>query len=235
MNQMTPPQGRTNSELMRFKMQLTSGTMHEAFEQFWAREDLTETLPGFMVLLHQIMRASVPLMETAAVKARETAETDPLCKALAEYYEKHCYEEQDHDLWTLNDLEAAGFDPQAVLNATPLPDVAGMAGAQYYWIHHHHPVMLMGYIAVLEGSPPTSAHIDAIQARTGLPEAFFRTYRFHGDVDPHHLEDLDRAIDELPLTPHDMSLIGLSAMHTATVLADCVNRLGPDDAPARLK
>ncbi|MEM9228615.1 MAG: iron-containing redox enzyme family protein [Pseudomonadota bacterium] len=235
MNEMTPPTGRSNSQRMRLKMELTSGTMHEAFENFWARDDLAEVLPGFLVLLHQIMRASVPLMATAATKARETADQDPLCLALAEYYEKHCYEEQDHDLWTLNDLADSGFDPQAVLDAVPLPDVAGMSGAQYYWIHHHHPVMLMGYIAVLEGSPPTGAHIDAVQARTGLPEAFFRTYRFHGDVDPHHLEDLDRAIDALPLGPREMSMIGLSAMHTATVLADCVNRLTADDAPARLQ
>ena len=221
------------STIMRRKMELTNGDMHAAFARFWARDDLAEALPAFLVLLHQIMRASVPLMRAAAVVARESAANDPLSAALADYYEHHCDEEKDHDLWTLNDLDAAGFDREAVLDRLPPPDVASMVGAQYYWLHHYHPVMLLGYIAVLEGSPPSSAHISEIEARTGLPSDIFRTYRFHGEVDPHHLADLDRTIDQLPLTARHMGLIGISAAFTAAELSRCVDAISVSDAPPR--
>lgn len=218
---------------MRRKMRLTNGDMHLSFDRFWRRDDLAEVFPAFLVLLHQIMRASVPLMHAAAKVSRGRAPHDPLCAALADYYEKHCDEEKDHDLWTLNDLEAIGFDRADVLRALPPPDVARMVGAQYYWLYHHHPVMLLGYIAVLEGSPPESAHIDEVARRTGLPPEAFRTYRFHGAVDPHHLADLDRTIDQLPLSPRDLGLIGISAAFTAAELAACVDRLDASEAPAR--
>lgn len=223
----------SHSEIMRAKMRLTCGALGESFERLWARPDLSEVFPGFLVLLHQVMRASVPLMKTAADKARETAASDPLSAALVAYLDRHCTEEQDHDLWTLDDLEETGFDRQSVLDKVPYPDVAGMAGMQYYWIHHHNPVMIMGYIAVLEGYPPDIDHIARLERQTGLPPEAFRTYRFHSDVDPHHLAELDEAIDAMPLRPRDLGLIGVSAMATANGLADCIDRLGPDDAPAR--
>jgi hypothetical protein len=230
-SQLNQPQAR--SAIMRRKMELTSGDMHDAFDRFWLRDDLADVFPAFLVLLHQIMRASVPLMRAAAVVSRARASQDPLCAALADYYEKHCDEEKDHDLWTLNDLEAIGIDRDAVLQTLPPPDVARMVGAQYYWLHHFHPVMLMGYIAVLEGSPPSSEHIDEIARRTGLSAEAFRTYRFHGDVDPHHLADLDRTIDALPLGSRNMGLIGISAAFTAAELSACVDRLAVLEAPGR--
>ncbi|MEO9898808.1 MAG: hypothetical protein ABJF05_20730, partial [Paracoccaceae bacterium] len=52
----------SNSQIMRAKMQLTGGTQELAFADFWAREDLPAVAPAFLVLLNQIMRASVPLM-----------------------------------------------------------------------------------------------------------------------------------------------------------------------------
>lgn len=223
----------SRSQLMRRKMLLTSGPLHAAFNRLWEREDLDEVFPAFLVLLHQVMRASVPLMQTAADVARKSADTDPLSAALAAYFDKHVPEEADHDLWTLDDLEASGFVRQSVLDRTPLPDVASMAGSQYYWIHHHHPAMLLGYIAVLEGNPPEMAHIAELEKRTGLPTEAFRTYRFHSDVDPHHLHELDEAIDAMPLDRHMMGLIGISATHTAQTLAACIDRLDPSDGPER--
>ena len=221
----------SHSRIMRRKMELTSGPLHAAFDRLWARPDLHEVFPAFLVLLHQVMRASVPLMATAADACR--TRPDPLSQSLTAYFDKHCPEEQDHDLWTLDDLEAAGFDRQGVLDMLPLPDVAGLAGQQYYWIHHHAPVMLLGYIAVLEGHPPEMAHIDRLQEQTGLPPEAFRTYRFHSDVDPHHLHELDEAIDAMPLTRHDLGLIGVSASATAAILGDCINRLDANDVPPR--
>src|SRR6056297_3703126 len=121
MTDMTPTR---RSAVMRAKMALTCGASSEAFERLWARDDLAEVFPGFLVLLHQVMRASVPLMAAAADVARRSAAEDPLSAALVEYFDHHCIEEKDHDLWTLEDMEAAGFDGQSMLDKVPYPDVA---------------------------------------------------------------------------------------------------------------
>ena len=223
----------TSSRLVHMKLDLTCGAANTTFGRFWRRPDIGQVAPAFLVLLHQIVRASVPLLEAARDAATARAREDPLCAALAAYYGKHAVEERDHDLWTLEDLEAVGYSRDQVTAITPLPDVAALVGAQYYWLHHFHPVMLLGYIVILEGSPPSTALIDRLERETGLPPEAFRTYRFHSEIDVHHLADLDRTIDTLPLTRRDLGLIGISATHTANALAGCMDRLTPSDAPER--
>jgi len=230
---MHAPTVLSNSMLMRTKMQLTCTAANAAFAAFWARDDLGEVVPAFLVVLQQIMRATVPLLETARDRAAELAATDELCAALEGYYGKHAEEEQNHDIWGLEDLAAVGYPTEAVLDMVPLPDIAAMMGAQYYWIHHHHPVMLIGCIAVLEGGPPSEALIKRLEQETGLGPKAFRTYRFHGEVDPHHRDDLDRAVDRMPLTKQHLGLIGISATHTANMLAASINRIDARDAPER--
>lgn len=218
---------RSNSEIMRAKIALGGARKAEAFARLWSRPDLGEVFTAYLILLHQIMRATVPLMEQASGRCEERAASDPICAALAPYYHRHAEEERDHDLWALEDLEAIGIDRGFALSVLPPPEAAALSGAQYYWLHHHHPVMLLGFIAVLEGSPPTEEHTDRLQHLTGLPDEAFRTYRLHGDVDPHHRDELDQEIDSLPLTRHHMGLIGISALHTMNAVADCIDNLEP--------
>lgn len=218
----------SNSEVLRAKIELTCGSLGCALDNLWSHPELPDRFPRFLVLLHQIMRASVPLMEFARDAALERRDSDPAAAGLAEYFAHHIDEERNHDVWTLEDLVAAGFDGEAVLAQLPPPALAAMVGSQYYWILHHHPAALLGYIAILEGNPPNQAHIDRLQAETGLPVAAFRTYRMHGRLDPHHRDELYRVIDELPLTPALAGLISTSATHTAQMLAwsldglDCI-------------
>ncbi len=226
---MNAPQTLTNSQIIRAKIAIGGGAAHHAFSEFWQRPDLPQVMPAMMVLIHQIMRATAPLMETASRRAAELADQDPLCARLAEYFQEHAEEEAPHPSWHLNDLEAAGFSREAVLDTMPLPDVAALLGAQYYWVHHFHPVMLLGSIAVLEGNPPTMELCDRLEQESGLKAEAFRTYRFHGEVDPHHIKEFDEAVDGMPITPRQLGLIGVSALYTSNALADCVRRLSPSD------
>jgi len=228
---MNAPTARPNSQIIRAKIALSCGDAHVAFTEFWAREDLTDVTPAMLVLIHQIMRATAPLMEAGAIQARERAADDPLCAALADYYARHAEEEAPHPDWHLGDLVAAGFERADVADAMPLPDVAALMGAQYYWIHHFHPVMLLGAIAILEGNPPTMELCDRLEAETGLRPEAFRTYRFHGAVDPHHMAEFDAAVDAMPLSRRDIGRIGVSATYTANQLARCVRRITADDSP----
>lgn len=195
------------------------------YSEFWSHQRVGELVVPFLVLMHQVVRASVPLMEAASAKAAQTAERDPLAAELQAYMDAHIEEERHHDTWIMEDLEAAGLPRQDLLAATPDSQVAALVGAQYYWINHHHPVALLGYIRLLEGNPPSAGHIHHLREASGLPEATFRTYKLHGELDPDHLHEFDQLLDSLPLNQDQFNLVRQSAIYTAHQLANCLGTL----------
>ena len=174
--------------------------------------------PEYLFATHCVVRASVPLMEAARRRALEL-DADPVSAALAEYLAEHEDEERDHDEWLLDDLEVLGRERAAILARPPSPTVAAAVGAQYYWILHYHPVALLGYIAVLEGYPPSPELVDDLIARTGHPPEAFRTLRAHAELDPGHRQELDELLDRLPLTREQSEAVGLSALASARAMA----------------
>jgi hypothetical protein len=215
----------THSQVLRGKLDLFGAPLDAALGRLWAAAEPARLFPRYLVQVHQMIRASVPLMKTARQCAAARADTDPVCATLVGYLDEHIEEEGDHDLWVLEDLEAIGVPRSEALSRIPSSSIAALVGAQYYWIQHHHPVALLGYIASLEDRPASEAFLADLQARTGLPEAAFRTLRKHGRLDPGHREALDRFIDRLPLLRPHLTLIGLSIAHTASCLAQCVEDL----------
>jgi hypothetical protein len=183
-------------------------------ERFWSRPDLREIFPEFLFLTHCIIRASVPLMETAVRVSRAADSENDLYAQLAEYFSHHVTEEASHDEWLLDDMEVLGFERNEVLNRVPPAAVAELVGAQYYWMHHSDPVALLGYVAVLEGDPPREDELEAAALRTGVPHDAFRTFISHAKLDPNHKQELDEFIDSLSLSPQQQSLLGLSAITT---------------------
>lgn len=218
-------QERTNSAVLRAKMRLFAAATDEAYRAFWALPEPAKRYPRFLIQLHQIVRASVPLMEAARRRASELAGEDPVAARLVGYYDEHINDERGHDTWILEDLELIGVRREHVLALTPSPRVAALVGAHYYWILHHHPAALLAYIALLE-EPPSLAALDDLRARTGYPEAAFRTLREHGTIDPHHGAELDRFLDALPLSPAHHEILGVSVVFTTSALEDCIRELG---------
>jgi hypothetical protein len=182
---------------------------------------LQQLVVAQLVLLHQITRASVPLME-AARRVAESKEDDDVCRMLVPYLAQHIAEEQGHDQWILEDLESIGIDRVQVLSALPSAHVAGLVGAQYYWILHHHPVALLGYMLMLEANAPTMTMVDYIKACTGFPESLFRAHRVHAALDPDHQAGMYDLIDRLPLRASQERLVSASLMHTGECMADCL-------------
>lgn len=210
-----------NSEVLRQKIQLASGGLAANLQRLWEHRELDRVFPAFLILLHQIIRASVPLMQRARKRSLERP-GDSVCALLGPYLHEHIAEEMHHDTWTIEDLESAGFPGDLVLEQIPSPNVAAAVGAQYYWIEHVHPVALLGYITVLEGNSVTAEELDDLCSRSGLPESLFRTYRLHGELDPQHKLELDALLDSLPLDRTQSSLVGISAMQTVLVLSRCI-------------
>lgn len=215
----------SESERLRTKIALVLPTLVGASDTLATHPRIVELYPDYLVTVHAIIRASVPLMETARTQAAKAAATDAVSAALERYFDEHIPEERDHDEWLLEDLEAIGIDRSAVLARPPSRTVAAVVGAQYYWILHYHPAALLGYIAVLEGYPPTPELIEEIRARTGYPSKAFRTLAKHGELDPGHKEELDATIDSLPLTEDQSKVIGVNAMYTVQMLTRALDEV----------
>jgi hypothetical protein len=215
----------THSQRLRLKLNLALPELGIAGAGIHHHARLREVLPRYLFTTHCMIRASVPLMRVAAERSRELADTDPVAQAIERYFTKHIREEMHHDDWLLEDLAVLGYDPAELVKQPPSAAVAAMVGSQYYWINHYHPVALFGYIAVMEGYPPTEQQVDDLVARTGFPKAAFRTMLRHAKLDPGHRDDLDRALDALPLTPEQVSVVGVSALQTVHLGSQAVREV----------
>lgn len=164
-------------------------------------------------MMHSIIRSSVSLINAAADAAQRRADTDAVCREIADYYGTHAVEETHHDDWLLDDLAAIGGDRAKILARMPSAEVASLVGAQYYWAMHVHPVSLFGYLAVLEGNPSSLKQLEKIRAAHKLPAEGFRTMVKHARLDPYHRDEMFAKLDELPLTETLSELVALSAFH----------------------
>jgi Iron-containing redox enzyme len=215
----------TESELLRRKIELVLPVLLGAGARLVDNPAARELYPDYLIASHGVIRASVPLMETALGRARAAAEQDPVAAGLAEYLEKHVDEEVGHDDWLLEDLDVLGRDRAEVLARPPSAAIASLVGAAYYWILHYHPVAVLGYIALLEGYPPSIGEVDRWMSSTGLPREAFRTLIRHAELDPLHRDELFEALDGLPLAPHHSAVIGLTALHSVHAFARLVEEL----------
>jgi hypothetical protein len=228
-----------HSRRLRVTVELLLPRLTAAARALMNHPRIADLYPEYLSTMHCIVRASVPLMEAALERARAMAESDAVAAGAAAYLEQHLPEEIHHDEWLLEDLAVLGRDPSELLRRLPSPTVAALVGSQYYWILHYHPAVLLGYIAVMEGYPPTVDRVEDLVTRTGHPRDAFRTLFKHARLDVHHREDLDGTLDSLPLSRQPQALLGVSALRTV-YLASCVlqelleSPAGWDGSPAGL-
>jgi Iron-containing redox enzyme len=202
------------SALLRAKLRLAEHRLSSPARSLWSHPQLVRMLPDFFFTVYCVSRTTVPLLRTAAECAHARAGSDPLAAPLARYYKRHAGEELHHDEWFLEDMVAFGLRREEILARTPSPAIASLIGSQYYWIFHAHPAALLGYVAVLEGYPPSAGQLRAIQAKHGIQPEVFRTMLKHAQLDSRHRDDLNDELDSFPLTDEVFSLITMSAFHT---------------------
>jgi hypothetical protein len=181
-----------------------------------------ELYPGCLTVGHHVAVGTVRLMEAAIGRADDLAPTDRVAAGLAPYLKRHLQEEMhggEPGGGTLDDLAAMGVDTAAVRAQLPSPKIAALVGAVYYWIFHFHPVAVLGYLE-LEALEPDASTIERLIERTGLPRDGFRQLLLHAEIEVGHAEELHRVLDSLPLEPWHEELIGLSALHTISLLTD---------------
>jgi hypothetical protein len=214
-----------HSTRLRLTIRLAAPPLAELSWRFWTHPRLAEIFPEYLLTLYASMRATVPLLEAGAKRLRIMAADDPVAAALVPYFEEHAREELHHDDWLLEDMALLGMDPAVARARHAPPDVAAMIGAQYYWMYYSHPISLLGCFAVLEGSPPETDMLDDVVRRTGIPREALRTLYKHALLDPHHRDDLDAVLDDLPLDPEHSEILGISALTVMDQLGGILERL----------
>ena len=193
----------------------------EEVDRFWNHPDFPEIFKTYLRHNHSVIRATVPLLKTAAESCKSPQYSkDPVAQGMIHYLEQHAIEETGHDEWILDDAEVMGMDRQHLLNFEPSQVASHIVGSQYYWILHHHPVSMLGYIAVMEGYPSSPEFFKSVAIRNKLPEKAVSSFVYHSKIDPVHKNDLDNLIDGLPLEEKHMSWMGLSALRTIQYLTE---------------
>ena len=221
----------TTSERLRQKLAFALPSFADVAWRMWDSPNVAPLYQEYLCTMHCIVRSSVPLMETAIARAHEL-ESDPVAAGVAAYLESHVDEERGHDEWVLQDLAATGFDRDEPLRRIPPPAVAAVVGSQYYWIRHHHPVALLGHIAVVEGYPPSVSLAKTLEERTGFGPDAFRSLARHSMLDIHHRDEFLDALDALSLRREHEEIVGVSALHTVRGLIEIFDYiLERDSAP----
>ena len=194
-----------------------------ATNQLFQHENFINLFPSYLLSLHWMVRASIPLMKEAIIYAEEKQVPKLRCEEFIAYLNKHCIEETDHDKWLLEDLRYLGISPEDVEKIIPSITVANLVGSQYYWIKHFDPISLIGYIAVIEGNSLSEPFLQNIKKSSDIPIQAFRTIDQHSKIDKQHANDLYGLVDCSNLDSQQFALIRRSALTTikhATKLLD---------------
>lgn len=218
-----PPAGQE----LRAVLDLVSPVLRRSSSDLWRPEGLRERYAAYLVAMHGVLRASVPLMEFALARCRAAAPDDHVMRTLGDYFTQHIESERGHDEWLLRDIRAVGPRPERDAAAMPSAEVARLVGVQYYWIAHHHPTALLGYIAALEYNAPAPDLARLLAERSGLPAAAFETLRLHALLDAEHSAAVLDLLDALDLGPALRTGVRISALHTVLTLTTLF-----DDLPA---
>jgi hypothetical protein len=210
---------------LRVKIELAMPALHAAGQRFLMHSNPCPAYREYLITAHAVVRASVPLMEAALARAESMSSDDPVCGRLLSYLPEHIREETQHDAWILEDLEWLGVERSSVLCRPPSNGVAALVGAQYYWIYHYHPVTLLGYMAVLEGKPPSPTMVERLIERTGWDRRAFKTILEHAVVDQSHGDEVFALVDELALSAPLSTVLGLSGVHTVAAMAAVIDEI----------
>ncbi len=214
----------TASERLRGTIALVRGNLVATIRAVWDHPRFAELYPEFLFATYAVTAASAPAMRTAAQHAAALPPHDPLAGWLSDYLLEHAEEERGHEQWILDDLESLGIPRDKVLARLPYPSAAALVGLQYYWMLHVHPIAYLGYIAVLE-QPTSLDFLHEISQRTGIPLSSMSAHIHHATLDPGHVAEFDRALDNLVMTEREREIIAISAVTTVAHLQDVFSEL----------
>ena len=147
----------------------------------------------FLTQAFHHVRHTVPLM--MAVRSRIPERLAWLQQEILHYLE----EEEGHDQWILDDIEAAGGNRAAAARSQPDLATDAMVAFAYDMVARRNPVGFFGMVHVLEGTSVALAlrAADRVQAALVLPNRAFTYLRSHGTLDQQHVHHLAGILNRL--------------------------------------
>ena len=186
---------------MDFYQQL-GGETREARDYLLAAPAIRRAMSGdvtrglYLAFLGQAfhhVKYTVPLL--MAVGSRLGEDKAWLRSEIVHYVE----EENGHEQWILDDIEAAGGDRAAAAAATPHVETDAMVAYAWDVAMRRNPAGFFGMVYVLEGTSIALA-LDAasrVQSALALPDGAFSYLRSHGTLDREHVQHLAGILDRL--------------------------------------
>lgn len=150
-----------------------------------------DTYVAYLAQAYHHVSHTVPLMQAA--RARLDDDHAVFKSALDEYIA----EETGHEQWILNDIRAAGGDPERVVREGPNLATEVMIAYAYDVIQRVNPMGFFGMVYVLEGTSIQLASIgaEAVRQSLNLPPAAFTYLVSHGALDQEHIRFLRQLLD----------------------------------------
>jgi len=151
-----------------------------------------DTYLDYLAEAYHHVRHTVPLMKLA--RARLTSKP-----ALAHALDDYIAEEDGHEQWILNDIRAAGGDPEAAIERGPSVATARMVDHAYHVLRTANPAAFFGMVFVLEGTSTALASngADAVKTSLGLPAEAFTYLTSHGALDQDHMKFFETVVNAI--------------------------------------
>lgn len=173
-----------------FASELQEMILRRKGDFFYVNGDSIRCVIRNLKFIYSAVIASENLIACAIERLREM-EKSAYRDNLMSYFIDHLEEERGHANWLGSDLGAHGVDVSDYDD-----DAMAMVGSQYYMIYHRHPYCLLGYMAVIEGTPTPIQEIEKLERAYGVK--LFRFARYHSIKDEEHKVELFRHIDSIP-------------------------------------
>jgi pyrroloquinoline quinone (PQQ) biosynthesis protein C len=179
--------------------------------------------PAFLVETYHYVKHSCDLMRQAYQGI------EPGRRALRGFIEQHIGEEAGHEVWLLDDLERLGFDRDEVVRSEPLSETVDMIGAQLYVMRFMRPAGLLGYVYLMESTPPNATFLRALADAYGLDPGAMTFLLRHGEADIVHREELSNVLDTLIEPGEETRAVRRSAVLGLAHVNQMIDRLRAGD------
>ena len=197
------------------------------FARMFSGNICREDYVAFLAQAYQHVKHTVPLLMAAG--ARLPDDKGWILKAVAEYIE----EEFGHEQWILDDIAAAGFDPEKARLKAPNLTTELLVAYAYDTVQRINPLGFFGMVQVLEGTSINMADsaASAIQTALELPDSAFHYLRSHGTLDIEHVKLFQGLMDRIT-DPEEQAQIVHSAQVFYRLYGDVFRGLDPEQARA---
>lgn len=188
----------------------------------------TDEYAAFLGQTYLYVRQTRPLLRRAGERLMQMRRSP----SLARLFLQKADEEDGHDVWILQDLEAIDRPLDERRLPCPSTAVAAYVAWNQFQVEGGWPLGFLGTAYVLESLADARARITAEnlvkRSRIAGIAAGVRFLRGHGDADEHHRNELRRVLSVIS-SPTDREAIALSADVTASLYLGMFSAFGGID------